>query len=137
MDAKSHWLHLFGFPPLCVFKCFLKSLLEWVQSHIGRICLTFLHGVFSNVSSKTLDHSMHIRNGCICETFLHYMFSNVSSNHLSARMQNHAGCICLAFLHCGFSNVSSNRLLEWMQSRIGRICLALRNCVSLGQCRHI
>ena len=24
--AKSHWLHLFGFSPLCVFKCLLKSL---------------------------------------------------------------------------------------------------------------
>ena len=23
-DAKSHWLHLFGFSPLCVFKCALK-----------------------------------------------------------------------------------------------------------------
>ena len=23
-QAKSHWLHLFGFFPLCVFKCFLK-----------------------------------------------------------------------------------------------------------------
>ena len=25
MDAKSHWLHLFDFSPLCIFKCFLKS----------------------------------------------------------------------------------------------------------------
>ena len=23
-EAKSHWLHLFGFSPLCVFKCLLK-----------------------------------------------------------------------------------------------------------------
>ena len=25
-DAKSHWLHLFDFSPLCVFKCVLKLL---------------------------------------------------------------------------------------------------------------
>ena len=32
--AKSHWLHLFGFSPLCVFKCFLKLLAsENAKSH--------------------------------------------------------------------------------------------------------
>ena len=25
-DAKSHWLHLFNFSPVCVFKCDLKTL---------------------------------------------------------------------------------------------------------------
>ena len=46
-DAKSHWLHLFDFSPLCIH-IYVSSngLPEWMQSHIGCICLTFLHCVF-------------------------------------------------------------------------------------------
>ena len=44
--------------------------------------------------------------GCICSTFPHCVFSNVSSNCLPERMQSHIGCICSTFLHCAFSNVS-------------------------------
>ena len=43
-------------------------------------------------------------------TFLHCVFSNVSSNGVHERMHNYTGCICLPFLHCAFSNVSSNYL---------------------------
>ena len=37
--AKSHWLHLFGFSPLCVFKCLLKSP-AWInaKSHWLHLC---------------------------------------------------------------------------------------------------
>ena len=60
--------------------------------------------------------------GCICLAFLHCAFSCVSSNGLPARMQSHIGCICLTFLHCVFSCVSSNCLPERKQSHIGCIC---------------
>ena len=34
VDAKSHWLHLFDFSPLCIFKCLLKTpTQEEVNSH--------------------------------------------------------------------------------------------------------
>ena len=78
---------------------------------------------FSNVSSKRLHNMMHSHIGCICLTFLHCAFSNVSSNHLPVRMQSHIGCICLSFLHCVFSYVSSNCLHEKRHSHIGCICL--------------
>ena len=58
--------HLKGFSP------------EWMQSHIGCICLAFLHCVFSNVSSNGLYRRMHNHIGCICLSFLHCVFSNVS-----------------------------------------------------------
>ena len=74
------------------------------------ICFTFLHSVFSYVSSNGLTDWMHSCIGCTCLIFLHYAFSNVSSNFLPERMHNRIGCICLIFLHYAFSNVSSNRL---------------------------
>ena len=83
-----------------------------MQSHIGCICLIFLHCAFSNVSSMNLDQSMHNHIGCICLIFLHCAFSNVSSKRLHKKMQSHIGSICLTFLYCAFSNVSSNCLLH-------------------------
>ena len=56
-------------------------------------------------------------------TFLHCVFSNVSSNRLPEKRRSHIGYICLTFLHCAFSNVSSNGLHEKRHSRIGCICL--------------
>ena len=47
-------------------------------------------------------------------TFLHCVFSNVSSNCWYGGMKTHTGCICLAFLRCVFSNASSNCLAERM-----------------------
>ena len=61
--------------------------------------------------------------GCICLTFLHCVFSNVSSNRLPEWMQSHTGCICLAFLQCGLSNVSSNGLHEKMHNHTSCNCL--------------
>ena len=46
-DAKSHWLHLFDFSPLCI----CKHLPDKNQSHI---CLAFPHGAFAN-GLKYLD----------------------------------------------------------------------------------
>ena len=94
-----------------------------MQSHIGSICLSFLHCVFSNVSSNGLPQRMHSRTGCIYLTFLQCVFSNVSSKRLPEWMHNHIGCICLSFLHCEFSNVSSKHLPERMQSHTGCIFL--------------
>ena len=38
-QAKSHWLHLFDFSPLCVFKCVLKaSAREDAKSHWLQLC---------------------------------------------------------------------------------------------------
>ena len=61
--------------------------------------LTFLHRVFSNVSSNCVHKRMHSHIGCICLTFLHCAFSNVSSKSLDQSRQSHTGCICLSFLH--------------------------------------
>ena len=96
-----------------------------IQSHIGCICLTFLHCAFSNCSSNRLPERKQSHTGCICLTFRHCAFSDVSSNGLCERMHNHIVCICLTFLHCVSSNVSSNRLHNRMQSHIGCICLIL------------
>ena len=79
---------------------------------------TFLHCVFSNVSSNCLLYWMQSCIDCICWTFLHYVFSNVSLNGLPQMMQKYIDCICLPFLHYVFSNVSSNHLPERMQTHI-------------------
>ena len=73
-----------------------------MQSHIGYICLTFLHCVVLNVSSNGLHERMHNHIGYICLTFPHCAISNVSSNCFSAMMHNYTGCICSTFLHCIF-----------------------------------
>ena len=78
------------------------------QSHIGCICLAFLHCAFSNVSSNGLHERMHSHIGSIYLAFLHCAFSNASSNGLHQKRHSHIGCICLTFPHCAFSNVSSN-----------------------------
>ena len=97
VDAKSHWLHLFGFSPEWVFKS--KCLPMQMQNHTGFICLTYFRCVFSNVSSNGLHERMQSHIDCICLTFLHCAFLNVSSNGLHEKMQSHIGCICLIFLH--------------------------------------
>ena len=56
-----------------------ENLDQSMQSHIGCICLAFLHCVFSNVPSNCLPAKMHSHIGCIYLTFLRYVFSNVSS----------------------------------------------------------
>ena len=101
-DLKLHWLHLIDFSPLCVFRWSLNCLPMKMQSHIDCMCLTFLHCVFSNVSSNRLPVRMQSHIGSMCLTFLRCVFSNVFSSGLHARMQSHIGCICLTFLHCVF-----------------------------------
>ena len=49
-------------------------------------------------SSNSLDQSRHSHIGCICLSFLHCGFSYVSSNRLRDMMHTHIGCICLIFL---------------------------------------
>ena len=119
---------------LSVFSCAFKLP---AKSHIGCICLTFLHCAFSNVSSKSLDlkrqshivssnclpEQMQSHIGCICLTFLYCSLSNVSSKSLDLKRQSHIGCICLTFLYCLLSNVSSKSLDLNRQSHIGCICL--------------
>ena len=75
-------------------------------------CLTFLHCVFTNVSSNGLSQRMHNHIDCICVTFLQSVFSDASSKSLPKRMQSHTGCIYLTFLHCVLSNVISDFLNE-------------------------
>ena len=68
-DAKSHWLHLFGFFLHCAFSCVSSNgLPERMQSHIGYICLTFPHCACSCVSSNCLPKRMQSHIGCICFT---------------------------------------------------------------------
>ena len=94
-----------------------------MHSHIGCICLTFLHCASSNVTSNCLPEMMLNHIGCICLTFLHCVFSNAFSKCLLEMMHNHIGCICLTFLHCVFSNVFSKCLRERMQSHTDCIFL--------------
>ena len=116
------WLHLFGFSPLCVFKCALKaSALEEAQSH--SLHLFDFFRALSNVSSNGLYVKMNSHIDCTYLTFLHCAFSNVSSNGLSERVQSHIGCICLAFLHCAFSNVSPICFSQKMHTHIGCTCM--------------
>ena len=83
------------------------------------------------MSSNGLPERMNSHIGCICLTFLHCAFSNVSSNRLHQRMHSHIGCICLTFLQCAFSNVPSNCLPGRMQSHIGYISVKGKGIVTL------
>ena len=107
----------------------LNWLFEKMLSHDGRICLTFLHCVFSNESSNYLYGKMHSHTGYICLTFLHCVFSNESSNRLFEKMHSHTDCNCLIYIHCVFSNESSNRLYNKMYCHPGCICLTYLHCV--------
>ena len=83
-------------------------ILTLCHSHIGCICLIFLHCPLSNVSSNSLHEKMHCHIGCIRLTFLHCALSNVSSNRLHEKMHCHIGCICFTFLHCDISDIRIN-----------------------------
>ena len=69
------------------------------------ISLTF-YGAFPNVPSNCVPERMQTHIGCICIIFVHCAPSNVSSHCLQQMMQNHTGCICLTFLHCAVSSMS-------------------------------
>ena len=52
-SSTQCWLHLFDFCPLCAFKVSSKCLYKRMQSHIGCICLTFLHYMFPKKFRQT------------------------------------------------------------------------------------
>ena len=60
--AKSHWLHLLYFSPVCILKVSSNRLSKKRQSHIG--CISFLQCVLSNVSlswlPETNSHWLHL-----------------------------------------------------------------------------
>ena len=103
-------------PQGCVIS--LVVFFSLVIRHADYICLTVLHGVFSNGSSNCqpkrmyncMSHWFHLFNfsplsilKCfLILTFFHYAFLNVSSNCLPEKMHSHTGCMCLTFLHCAF-----------------------------------
>ena len=102
VDANLHWLHLFDFSPLCVFKCIIKH--SWFSQVPQPTCLTFLHYVFSNVSSNCLPVWMESHIGCI---YFDFSPMCVFKCLLKSPMQSHIGCISLMFLRCIFLKVSS------------------------------
>ena len=124
--AKSHWLHLLYFSPVCILKVSSNRLSKKRQSHIG--CISFLQCVLSNVSSSWLPEKRQIHIGCIYLAFHQCAFSNVSSNRLPKERHCHIGCTCLTFLHCAFSNVALNCLQEKMYNHIGCIYLTFLHC---------
>ena len=132
-NACIKWFNvtLVDLSPLCVIKCLLKALAwEDVKSHWLHF-FTFLHCVFSNVSSNRLPEQKQSHIGCICLTFLHCAFSNVFSNRLPEKRHNHNGCICLTWWHLHPLNGCHNCpfLYPW------RICLGLcpNGCIKPSQ----
>ena len=85
--AKSHWLHLLYFSPVCILKVSSNRLSKKRQSHIG--CISFLQCVLSNVSSSWLPEKRQIHIGCIYLAFHQCAFSNVSSNRLPKERHCH------------------------------------------------
>ena len=85
-----------------------------MKSYIGCICLTWLHCVFSNVSSKYLDQRRYNQIVCIGFAFLHCAFSCASSGFLFDTMHTCTGY--LSFAHCSFPKASSKYLDQIMQN---------------------
>ena len=136
----------------CMKRCLLLS-----QTGSGYICWSFLHCMFSNVSSSCLPERMYSNRGYICLTFSHCVCSHMSphiawredakshclhlfdffhcvfwrdsSKCLPERMHNCIGCVCATLLHCVFSNASPNHLLERMQIHTACICEIFLRCV--------
>ena len=107
-----------------------------MHSHIGCICSTFLHCVFSNESLTCVHERMHNHTGCICLTFHRHVFSNAPSRHLHKMMHSHTDCIYLTFLQCAFSNESSNCPHDQMQNHTGYICLTFLHGLFPSDCLH-
>ena len=101
---------------------FSNAASNWLHSPTGYICLTFIHCVFSNVSSSGLSGWMQNHTGCTCLLFLRSVFSNIPLDCLPWRMCNHTFYMCLVFLQT--SNVYSNAPHKRMQSHIGCICFS-------------
>ena len=101
---------------------FSNAASNWLHSPTGYICLTFIHCVFSNVSSSGLSEWMQNHTGFTCLLFLRCVFSNIPSDCLPWRMCNHTFYICMVFSNV--SNVYSNAPHERIHSHIGCICFS-------------
>ena len=112
----------------------LNYLPERMHSHHRCICVTVLHCVLSNVSSKRLWKMMENHTGYICLTSFHCVFSFGSSHRRPEKMESHTGCICLTFLRCVFSKVFSNWESERKHTHNACIFLFLKSalCVFKG-----
>ena len=83
----------------------INCLPEMVEVHL--LSGHLFDSVLSNVSSNSMPVRMQSHIGCICLTFLHCASLNVSSNCLPEKKHSRTDYICLAFLNCVFSNVVS------------------------------
>ena len=99
---------------------------QFLNNHLILTRVALLSYVFF---SNWLPGRMHSHTGCIGLTFLHCMFSNVSSNCFIEKIYSYTGCICLTFLHCAFSYVSSKQWYEKMQTWNDCICLTFLHSV--------
>ena len=88
-------------------------ILTLCHSHIGCICLIFLHCLLSNVSSNSLHEKMHCHIGCIRLTFLHCDISDIRINIYF--LMSYGLNFWVRCASGNVSNVSSNRLHEKMQ----------------------
>ena len=85
IDAKSHWLHLFDFSPLCVLKCLLKlPASEYEKSHwlqlfprFENVLTWWICGIFLSLQSNLKIH----------------MVTWYITESLPLRMQSHICCI--------------------------------------------
>ena len=153
-DAQSHWLQLFGFSPVWVFKRIWLLCIMCFQMHPQITCprrciiaLAAFFWLFSAVTSNGLHVKWNSLNCCICTIFPNCVFRR---NHVTGyiclflssvclEMRPQIACLggwkvtvvafCLAFLHCVSSNAPSNYMQKRMQSYIGYICLIFHQCV--------
>ena len=97
-----HWLHLFYFSPLCVFKCVLKCLRR------GKVTLLTFVGLFSSVHSQmiggviprnppapslpTFEPRPNMRSACTCATSKR--IAHVTRVHMRAVYVNRVSRVC-------------------------------------------
>ena len=83
----------------CNFACSVQMVTaNWVQF----IPFFWTQSVFSYGSSNRLPEKKHSHIGCICLIFLHCVFSNASSNRLPEKMQSRIGCIHMTYISVRF-----------------------------------
>ena len=93
-----HWLHLFGFSPVCIIhstprlSAFSNRLAVNKHSRSCSICLVFkcTLKLLAWTGAKSRTH-------CI---FLHFSTMCAFSNRLPEKMYSRISCICLIFLNC-------------------------------------
>ena len=129
----SHWLHWYGFSPLCVSRCILRLYFAWNPYYNNNIGIDSPHCVLSYVSInfytvKDLSQSMHwygfsplcvisciLRFSLVVEVFSHHLHSYSflpvcvfwwSLRVLFLRKTCHIDCIGMVSLRCVLSDVS-------------------------------